>query len=108
MDTNQTALRVFKLTMPVSCVQVDDACSSYYSAVDRTESSVLSLTSHSSSALRTGDSAPNYYQCIDNDVLVESLMCGSFFELDTEYYGLICDRSLTWSISLCHSLYMVQ
>jgi hypothetical protein len=75
---------------------------------------VLSLTSHSSSTLRTGDSASNYCQCIDDDALVESLMCGSFFELDTECCGLICDRSLTWSISLhltcdiCHSLYMVQ
>jgi hypothetical protein len=68
-------------------VEVDDACSSCRSVVGRIESSVLSLSSHSSSVLRTRHSASNYCQCTEDDALVKCLTCGLFFELDTECPG---------------------
>jgi hypothetical protein len=70
-------------------VDVEDECSSCLSGVGRIESSALSISSHSSSALRSVDSESNYYECSDNDddLLVECFTCGSMFDLETFYFG---------------------
>lgn len=68
-------------------IKVDNACSSCYSGINRIESSLLSLSFHSSSVLRTSNSASNYCQCIDDDALVECLTYGSFFELNIDCLG---------------------
>jgi hypothetical protein len=61
---------------------VDDDPSSCCSGVGRIESSILSMSSHSSSTVRIADSVSNYYQCNNDEAIVECLTCGSYFTIN--------------------------
>lgn len=66
-------------------VEVDDVPSSCYSGVGRIESSILSMFSHSSSIVRIADNVSKYYQCSNNQAIVECLTCGSYFTINMYY-----------------------
>ena len=63
-------------------VEVEDNYSTCYTGVGRIEATNLSVSSHLSSVHWNGDDAINYGQCTEDDVLVQCLSCGSWFELD--------------------------
>jgi hypothetical protein len=71
----------------LEAVEVEDDCSTCYSGIGRIESTNLSMSSHLSSAHWNGDDAINYCQCTEDDVLVQCLSCGSWFELDIHSPG---------------------
>jgi hypothetical protein len=69
-------------------VEVNDDTSSCYSGIGEIQPSHLSMSLHSSSAMRIADNVSNYCQCSDDEALVECLTCSPFFDFDT--YCLRC------------------